>query len=216
LDEIFFENKCINKYNISIIIKSCLMKKILLSGAVIVVFAGYALYQHFNSTPAIVPVTSTTSPSAQTPISQNPPTNQTPSSGTSPATQPSAAAATASGTGAAGTQTQTAAAPTPAPTTAAPSSGKFKDGTYTGSVADAFYGNVQVAAVISGGKLTDVQILEYPSDRGHSQQLGQQAMPILRSEAIAAQSSVVNIVSGATQDSQAFQQSLQSALSQAM
>jgi len=112
-----------------------------------------------------------------------------------------------------------ASAPTPTPAPAAVAknpAGQYKDGTYTGSVADAFYGGVQVAAVISGGRLTDVQILQYPTDRGHSAQIGQQAMPILKSEAIASQSANVDIVSGATQDSQAFEQSLQSALSQAM
>ncbi|MCL4392127.1 FMN-binding protein [Patescibacteria group bacterium] len=94
--------------------------------------------------------------------------------------------------------------------------GTYKDGTYTGSVANAFFGNVQVQATISGGKITDVQFLQYPSDRSYSQYVNSQAMPYLTQEAIQAQSSNVNIVSGATQTSQAFQQSLASALSQAM
>ena len=38
--------------------------------------------------------------------------------------------------------------------------GPYKDGTYTGSIADAFYGNMQVQAVIAGGKLTDVILLK--------------------------------------------------------
>ncbi len=93
--------------------------------------------------------------------------------------------------------------------------GKYKDGTYKGSVADAFYGKLQVAAVISGGKLTDVTFLQYPNDQEESQQVNNHSNPILKREAIAAQSAQVDIVSGATQSSEAFQQSLGNALGQA-
>jgi uncharacterized protein with FMN-binding domain len=95
-------------------------------------------------------------------------------------------------------------------------SAPLKDGTYTGSAADAYYGSVQILAIVKNGKLSDVQFLSYPSDRSRSLQISQQAMPLLKSEAIAAQSANVQIVSGATDISQAFQQSLQSALSQAV
>ncbi len=91
----------------------------------------------------------------------------------------------------------------------------YKDGEYTGSNADATYGNVQVKAVISGGKITDVQFLDYPKDRDNSLEISNQSMPILKSEAIKAQTAEVDIVSGATQTSEAFKQSLQAALSQA-
>lgn len=91
----------------------------------------------------------------------------------------------------------------------------LKDGTYTGSTADAFYGTMQVQATIQNGKLTDVQFLQYPIDRDESNQINQQAMPMLKQEAIQAQSATVAIVSGATDSSQAFMQSLASALSQA-
>lgn len=105
--------------------------------------------------------------------------------------------------------------PTPAPTPALQPQGQYKDGQYIGSSADAFYGFVQVKAIISGGKITDVQFLSYPSDRQNSIQINSQAMPYLTQEAIAAQSANVNIVSGATDTSQAFIQSLASALTQA-
>jgi len=94
-------------------------------------------------------------------------------------------------------------------------SGQYKDGTYTGSVADAYYGNVQVQAVIQNGVIADVQFLQYPSDNGTSAGISQRSMPLLKSEAISAQSAAVDIISGATQTSQAFQQSLTAALSQA-
>ncbi len=91
----------------------------------------------------------------------------------------------------------------------------YKDGTYTGSAADAIYGTIQVQATIQNGKISDVQFLQYPNDRDDSIQINQQAMPVLKQEAIQAQSANVDIVSGATDSSQAFMQSLASALSQA-
>lgn len=91
----------------------------------------------------------------------------------------------------------------------------YKDGTYTGSVADAYYGNVQVKTVISGGKVTDVQFLQYPSDRSNSVRINTVAMPLLRQETLQAQSANVQGVTGATATSGAFVQSLQSALTQA-
>lgn len=93
--------------------------------------------------------------------------------------------------------------------------GSYKDGTYTGSIADAYYGNVQVQATIQGGKITDVQFLDYPQDRQTSQEINAQAMPYLKTEAIQVQSANVDIISGATQTSRAFKESLLSALNQA-
>lgn len=90
--------------------------------------------------------------------------------------------------------------------------GLYADGSFVGSVADAYYGSVQVKAVISGGKIADVQFLQYPSDRSTSRYINGQAMPLLQQEAIQAQSAQVNGVSGATFTSQAFIQSLASAL----
>ena len=93
--------------------------------------------------------------------------------------------------------------------------GQYKDGSYTGDVADAFYGNIQVQAVVSGGKLTDVIFLQYPNDRNTSIEINTQAMPMLKSEALTAQSANVDGVSGATDSSRAFIQSLGSALAKA-
>jgi uncharacterized protein with FMN-binding domain len=101
---------------------------------------------------------------------------------------------------------------TPAPTKTA---GLYKDGNYTGSAADAFYGNIQVKAFIVNGKITDVQFLQYPNDRDRSIKINTMAMPILKSEAISVQNQNVDVVSGATDSSQAFMESLGSALSQA-
>ena len=104
----------------------------------------------------------------------------------------------------------------PAPTPLPPKPiHQYVDGTYTGTVADAFYGYIQVEVFIRGGKLADVQFLQYPNDRRTSQEINSQAMPILRSEALQAQHATVDTVSGATDTSAAFIESLSAALLQA-
>ena len=101
-------------------------------------------------------------------------------------------------------------------TTATPAPGAlYKDGSYTGSVDDAQWGVVQVKAIITNGKITDVQFLQYPNDRSRSVYINSIADPQLTSEAIQAQSANVDIITGATDSSQAFIQSLTDALSQA-
>jgi len=104
---------------------------------------------------------------------------------------------------------QPTATPTPKP------KGQYKDGTYTGSVEDAFYGNIQVQAKILNGKITDVVFLQFPNDNRTSQFINSQADPMLTQEAIQVQSASVDIVSGASASSQAFQASLANALAQA-
>jgi len=95
------------------------------------------------------------------------------------------------------------------------SSSQYKDGTYTGSVDNAQWGYIQVQAVIQNGKITNVQFLQYPNDRNRSIEINNYADPQLTSEAIQAQSANVNVVTGATDSSEAFIQSLTDALSQA-
>lgn len=103
-------------------------------------------------------------------------------------------------------------APMPAPMR---KKGQFVDGTFTGSVEDAYYGNVQVRIAVTNGKISDVVFLDYPQSRPYSVQLNEYAMPILKSEAIQAQSANVDIVSGATATSGAFKASLTTALAKA-
>ena len=93
--------------------------------------------------------------------------------------------------------------------------GLYKNGTYNGSVQDAFYGPLQVQAVVANGKISDVIFLQYPNDNRTSQYVNSQADPMLKQEAIQAQSAQINGVSGASASSQAFQASLADALSQA-
>jgi uncharacterized protein with FMN-binding domain len=107
------------------------------------------------------------------------------------------------------------AAPTAASTPTGSSSGQYKDGSYTGTSYDVGYGPVQVQAVISGGRLSNVKLLQMPSDINRSQEIASYAGPQLVQEAISAQSANVDIVSGATQDSLGFKDSLASALTKA-
>ncbi len=93
--------------------------------------------------------------------------------------------------------------------------GQYRNGIYTGSPADAYYGTVQVQVTVAGGKITDVAFLNYPQDRGTSRSINSYAMPQLTQEAIQSQSANVSGVSGASDTSAAFRQSLASALSQA-
>jgi uncharacterized protein with FMN-binding domain len=93
---------------------------------------------------------------------------------------------------------------------------KYKDGTYTGDSVDAYYGNVQIKATIKNGKISDIVFLQYPNDRDRSLRINTQAMPVLKQEAIQAQNASVDIISGATDTSQAFIQSLDSALTKSL
>ena len=89
------------------------------------------------------------------------------------------------------------------------------DGTFTGGAADTRYGPVQVQITVSSGQITDVQVLDYPDSDRRDQEINQRALPILVSETTQAQSSQIDMVSGATYTSQGYQASLQSAIDQA-
>jgi len=112
-------------------------------------------------------------------------------------------------------QPTSSAVPTPTPTPSKPA-GKYIDGSYTGDATDAYYGTVQVSAVVRNGLIADVQFLQHPDSRSTSRYINEQAMPLLTQEAVQAQSAQVNGVSGATFTSEAFRQSLASALAKAV
>ncbi len=140
------------------------MKKYLLGAGLVVVFAGYAVYQYFGGA-KVVPVV--------TPITSEDNTS---------------------------TQTVTA---------------TYKDGVYTGKVADAYYGPMQVKVTISGGKITDIQNLQFPNSPGHTTEVSASSLPKLKTEAIQIQNANVSNISGATQTTDGYRQTLESALVQA-
>jgi uncharacterized protein with FMN-binding domain len=91
----------------------------------------------------------------------------------------------------------------------------YKDGEYTGDPAEILWGYIQVKAVIQGGKIADVQFLQMPFDRARSVEITDFVKPLLKSEAIKAQSAQVDLVSSATMSSLGFRDALASALAQA-
>lgn len=91
----------------------------------------------------------------------------------------------------------------------------YTDGVYTGPATDAYYGIIQIQALVQGGRITALKVLKYPNDRRTSVNINRQALPMLRDEAISAQSANVDIISGATLTSKAFIQSLGGALKKA-
>jgi hypothetical protein len=87
-------------------------------------------------------------------------------------------------------------------------------GSATGQSVFDGYGNVQVKVTVANGKITNVTALQLPNGDPRSAQISSYVGPTLIQQAMAAQSAHINGVSGATYTSQAFAQSLQSALGQ--
>jgi len=73
------------------------------------------------------------------------------------------------------------------------------------------WGPVQVTIVVTGKRITDVRG-SAPMERPRSAYINKQVIPLLRSEALQAQSANVDLISGATMTSEAFDASLQAAL----
>jgi uncharacterized protein with FMN-binding domain len=72
-----------------------------------------------------------------------------------------------------------------------------------------------VQITVAGGKVTAVDVVEYPNGNGRDQQINARALPVLVSETLKAQSAHIDMVSGATVTSDGYVESLQSALDQA-
>jgi uncharacterized protein with FMN-binding domain len=87
-----------------------------------------------------------------------------------------------------------------------------QSGTVDGAVVGTQYGSVQVRVSFTGKKITNVHALQLTDSSGTSVSISAGAAPTLRHEALAAQSAKIDVVSGATYTSEAYRQSLQSAL----
>ena len=92
---------------------------------------------------------------------------------------------------------------------------RYKDGEYTGEPSEILWGYVQVKAVIQNGAIADVQFLQMPFDRARSVEITDLVKPLLKSEAIKAQSAQVDLISSATMTSLGFRDTLASALAKA-
>jgi uncharacterized protein with FMN-binding domain len=74
------------------------------------------------------------------------------------------------------------------------------------------FGALSIRATLKGSRILDVSLASLQTAESYSQMLAQAAIPVLKSEVLAAQSANVNGVSGATYTSQAYLLSLQGAL----
>ena len=134
-----------------------------------------------------------------------------------------------------GTTSAAAAPPAPAPTTGRPTTGrptkKHPAGSSStprratatrtpsavprvvdGPLVQTQYGGVQVAVTYVGHRILDVKALHLTDSSDTSVSISAQAAPMLRQEALAAQSARIDMVSGASYTSAAYVQSLQAAL----
>lgn len=153
---------------------------------------GLALVLSFHSTPVklnLSPVASSSSPATTT--------------------TPSTTTTAGSTTGPTSATTTTSLAPTTTTTTASVTGVH----TATGPLVNYYYGQLSVKVTANGKKITAVTIGSI-SDGGNprSVSIDQYAIPILEPEVLAAQSSSIQSVSGASYTSAGFQMSLQYAL----
>jgi len=125
-----------------------------------------------------------------------------------PATASAAPSASATPTP---TQTSTdAASPTPTPTATAAAPAATQK-VVDGAVENTRFGPVQVQVTFSGSQITAVKTLQVPSG-GRSDEINSYAAPQLAQEVMSSQSANIDTVSGATYTSEAYSQSVQSAI----
>ncbi|MBR7838888.1 FMN-binding protein [Actinospica durhamensis] len=172
------------------------MRKVLL--ALTLTAVGLALLLSFKSRGSSIAALGTTST-----VQNNTEANTSAQTGASASPSPSATSSAAS------PKTSSSSSSSPS------SSKKAASGTYTGTAVDTRYGPVQVQAVVSDGKLTNVNVLQVPDNGNYEDQIVSIALPELKSEALAAQSGNIDSISGATFTSEGYAQSLQAALDQA-
>ena len=87
--------------------------------------------------------------------------------------------------------------------------------TVSGPAISTRYGIVQVQLTILGGKITAAQAVQAPGATPRDRQISAYAVPILDRQAVAAQSAHIDGVTGATETSGGYLDSLQSAIDQA-
>jgi uncharacterized protein with FMN-binding domain len=93
-----------------------------------------------------------------------------------------------------------------------PTGTHLEDGDYESDKVTFEWGDLRTRILVTGGKITTVQIMSYPDHRSQSLYLIQLADPILTSEVIKSQQSKVDVVSSATNTSIAFQDAIAGAI----
>lgn len=100
-------------------------------------------------------------------------------------------------------------------TTAGASTPDASSGTFTGTTATHRFGSVTVTVTLVDGQITDLSEDVVSDGDHHSDRINDQAIPMIRSEVLAANSADVATIGGATYTTEAYLTSLQSALDQA-
>jgi uncharacterized protein with FMN-binding domain len=113
------------------------------------------------------------------------------------------------------TATTAATSGTTTKTTTTSGSKTYKDGTFTGTAVTHRYGSVTVTVTIAGGKITNVSAQADSAGDRRSSSINSQAVPMMKTEVLSANSASVSTVSGATYTTTAYITSLQSALAKA-
>jgi uncharacterized protein with FMN-binding domain len=160
--------------------------------------------------------TNSATPTASTSASPAATKSAQPTAAATKTTKPTAAATKTAkpNTGTTKSPAATASAsPTASATPTKATSNKATSGTFTGDPSSMRYGTVQVQITITNGRITDAQAIQAPS--GGNQRYTDRAIPIMRQNTLAAQSSNITGASGASYTSYAWYVSLQSALKKA-
>ena len=169
-----------------------------------------------TTTTAAVPTQSATKTAKPTKSPTPTPTTSAPTATATPAqTQSSTPTPTPTPTP---THTQTptptkTATPVPTKTATPTPTVKSASGTFTGPVVNVNYGNVQVEITVSNGKITDVRALQAPS--GRNDRYTNYALPLLKQQTLAAQSTNIQGASGASYTTYGWRKSLQGAMAKA-
>ncbi len=114
-----------------------------------------------------------------------------------------------SSAGATGDSSSSASSPSPSHSSSGTS------GTFTGDPADTRWGTIQVRITVQDGRITASETVQQPSGNPRDEEINATAVPVYNQETIAAQSTRIDAVSGATVTWQGYTQSLQSAIDQA-
>jgi|LauGreDrversion4_2_1035121.scaffolds.fasta_scaffold932652_1 uncharacterized protein with FMN-binding domain len=144
-------------------------------------------------------------------VVQSTPTTSAPTkSATKPNSSQSIPTTTASTPAPVQTQTSTPVTPTPVKTVATTPTVNSVTGTFTGPIVDVSYGNVQVQITVTNGKITDAQALIAPT--GKNDKYTRMALPKLKEQTLAAQSTNIQGASGASYTTYGWRKSLQGAM----
>ena len=159
------------------------------------------------------PVASQTTPAAiatSTPTKSATKPSPVKTSSTKPGTSNPTTSAQTSAPAPAQTQATQTSTPTPVKTATTAPTVNSVNGTFTGPVVDVSYGNVQVQITVTNGKITDAKALIAPT--GKNDKYTKMSLPTLRQQTLAAQSTSIQGVSGASYTTYGWRKSLQGAM----